>query len=130
MLPIGVDVVEESPYETIEEAANMVAQSSSTVTSMDYEMDDAMPITSSSTLTESQSSNQFIGHAIPKDFLIKSGLLNSSTDESDSTEPLYAVNKDGSVKGKDSVTTKMKIQNSRNYFVICLQIPLKKSTMH
>lgn len=113
LLPLGVQVEEESPYPTLEEAASMAAQShhftnSTTTTSMDYEMDDAMPSTSnannfcedaSSTITQKKNIKQYIGHTIPKDFLMKSGLLNSSNGESDSAEPLYKVNSDGSVIG-------------------------------
>lgn len=112
MLPIGVEVEEESPYPTLEEAASMAAQSShftgtTTTTSMDYEMDDvSMPSTSThstegvtTTTVNTKNIKQFIGHAIPKDFLMKSGLLNSSNSENDSSEPLYRVNSDGSVKG-------------------------------
>lgn len=112
MLPIGVEVEEESPYPTLEEAASMAAQSShftssKIATSMDYEMDEAMPSTSyASYSTESVTSTvtnndvkQYIGHTIPKDFLMKSGLLNASNGESDSAEPLYKVKSDGSVIG-------------------------------
>lgn len=112
LLPIGVELQEESPYTTLEEAASMAAQSShsnvtETATSMDYEMDDAMPSTSHASHSADGSTatinpkdiKQFIGHTIPKDFLMKSGLLNSSNGESDSAEPLYKVRRDGSVIG-------------------------------
>lgn len=139
LLPLGVQVEEESPYPTLEEAASMAAQSShftssTTTTSMDYEMDDAMPSTSnannfcedaSSTITQKKNIKQYIGHTIPKDFLMKSGLLNSSNSESDSAEPLYKVNGDGSVIGfVHSVIRHFYYYNFRS-----LQMPRKKSTM-
>lgn len=103
---------EESPYPTLEEAASMAAESShfsssSMPTSMDYEMDDAVPSTShashsaegSSSTVNHNNIKQYIGHEIPKDFLMKSGLLNSTNGDGDPAEPLYKVNSDGSVKG-------------------------------
>lgn len=80
--------------------------SSTTADTMDYEMNDEMPSTShagtascSTSTVKHNDIKQFIGHAIPTDFLMKSGLLNPSTDDSDSAEPLYQVNSDGSVIG-------------------------------
>lgn len=104
LLPVDVDVEEESPYQTLEEAAKMVAQSSDfdspdAVTSMDYEMDESDRAESSTLAVNHRSVNQFIGHSIPKDFLEKAGLLNATNDESDSAEPMYKLNRDGSVKG-------------------------------
>ncbi|KAG4075057.1 hypothetical protein HA402_008122 [Bradysia odoriphaga] len=126
LLPIGVEVEEESPYQTLEEAAKLAGPSSdfdnsAAVTSMDYEMDDETPSTSHSNHTTESSMpaidhknvKQFIGHSIPKDFLEKSGLLNSSTGESDSSEPLYKLNRDGSVKGNLWYATIVSFPNSK-----------------
>lgn len=114
MLPIGVEIEEESPYPTLEEAANMAAQSSyanSTpkTTNNDWGSNDAIPSTSTSHSNETAEASssslvkeikEYIGHSIPKDFLLKSGLLNpTSNGENDSAQPLYKVNSDGSVKG-------------------------------
>lgn len=79
-----------------------------TTSNANYEINDAIPSTSqsshmaetsSSTSTKHKYIKQFIGHTIPKDFLLKSGLLNSTNGESESSEPLYKVKSDGSVIG-------------------------------
>lgn len=79
-----------------------------------FGMSDAIPSTStshssctaeasSSTSVQSKDIKQYIGHTIPKDFLLKSGLLNSASNgESDLAAPLYEMNRDGSVKGSFS----------------------------
>lgn len=45
------------------------------------------------------STQNYIGHKIPEEFLKKAGLLGSDTDDSAHVEPLYKLNADGSVGG-------------------------------
>lgn len=56
---------------------------------------------SPATPTKNSTQNTYIGHKIPEDFLKKAGLL-GNTDGEDETqiEPLYKLNRDGSVPGR------------------------------
>lgn len=45
------------------------------------------------------STQNYIGHKIPEEFLKKAGLLGSDTDDASHVKPLYKLNADGSVCG-------------------------------
>lgn len=46
------------------------------------------------------STQNYIGHKIPEEFLKKAGLLGSDTDDAAHVEPLYKLNSDASVRGE------------------------------
>ncbi|KAJ6642571.1 ATP-dependent DNA helicase Q4 [Pseudolycoriella hygida] len=101
LLPLDVDVEEETTYQTLEEAANVAAQPDGS----DNEMDEEMPSSSHdsynfeplNSIATHKDTQNYIGHAIPQDILIRSGLLDTPNSKSESAEPLYKTKSDGSV---------------------------------
>lgn len=128
LLPLEAE--EESPYPTLQEVEEMSNQqiqlahgkrelpkvdnpiwkgdtegvaveatpSTDTVVADELELPDDVEDSPVITSTSTQS---YIGHKIPDEFLIKAGLVGNETeDSSDHVEPLYELNADGSTRGK------------------------------
>lgn len=121
MLPLDVEVEEESPYPTLEEAAKMATNGAAGAhfsrlankpdsANDSWNTDDStstIPIECGSSYNSEATSStshkaiqQYIGHAIPKEFLLKSGLLDSASGgKNDSIGPIYKLKSDGSTIG-------------------------------
>lgn len=124
MLPLTTE--EESPFPTLQEVEEMSNQhiklahsnrelpkvgnpiwkaaSGDAATEITDEMDGLSPVVDTvsknqNTANEVQTQN-YIGHKIPEDFLIKAGLIGNDTDNENQIKPLYKLNADGSIYSK------------------------------